>query len=636
MNKGSFFISIGLKLMGIVSLILGISLGGLTLLSTWFFSNDIERTIRANTLDRVELLSDKIGSELTNDINTGSLIAATMDGVFAYAGTGSAGTGSDPSGTAGASGPSGTTGAGVTESLLKKNQNLKGIWIVAMEETLPAVKNRAGEMGDLGDKALAALGKRVSTVFAGETVVANASPEFGEPILAIAFPYAMKSESEADTIVILAVSMDTFITALSARELYTNYLVDSNGTLLVHPDTALTLARPSWANEEIVSDSMKGEVKLKQMQFTSNDGKLYIGSYQRFFYDSLAVISAIPTTDALASVFILQRRNMIITAMILCLSLFVLFFFSKSLTSPISRLMQGAVAIGKGDFGVQIPPTTSDEIGRLSATFNEMTLGLAERDKIKSAFGKFVNKEVAERAMRGDIALGGESRSAAIFFSDIRSFTAISEKLSPHEVVEFLNDYMTRMVACVDKTNGVVDKFIGDAIMAIWGVPYSHGNDTENAINAAIMMRAALAEFNKGRGGDRSPIIRIGSGINTGEVIAGQIGSMERMEYTCIGDAVNLASRIESLNKIFKTDILISEHSYSLVHNIFRVEPMKKIRVKGKEEPQQIYAVLGRLDNREGFASIDELRSFLGLESVALDSVDPDAQEEKYEIIEGV
>jgi len=626
MNKGSFFISIGLKLMGIVSLILGISLGGLTLLSTWFFSNDIERTIRANTLDRVELLSDKIGSELTNDINTGSLIAATMDGGFSYAGAGSTGTAS-----------AGTdSGTDVTANLLAKNESLKGIWIIGMEEALPVVNNRAGEMEEEGDKALAALGNRVSTVFAGETVVANASPEFGEPLLAIAFPYAMKSETEADTIVILAVSMDTFFTALSARELYTNYLVDSNGTLLVHPDTALTLARPSWANEEIVGDSMKGEVKLKQMQFTSGDGKQYIGSYQRFFNDSLAIISAIPTTDALANVFVLQKRNMIITAMILCLSLFVLFFFSKSLTSPISRLMQGAVSIGKGDFSIQIPPTTRDEIGRLSATFNEMTLGLAERDKIKNAFGKFVNKEVAERAMRGDIALGGESRSAAIFFSDIRSFTSISEKLTPHEVVEFLNDYMTRMVACVDKTNGVVDKFIGDAIMAIWGVPYSHGNDTENAINAALMMRDSLAEFNKGRGGDRTPVIRIGSGINTGEVIAGQIGSMERMEYTCIGDAVNLASRIESLNKIFRTDILISEHSYSLVKNIFRVEPMKKIHVKGKEEPQQIYAVLGRLENRGGFTSIGELRSFLGLESVSMESVDPDAQEEKYEIIEGV
>jgi len=621
MNKGSFFISIGLKLMGIVSLILGISLGGLTLLSTWFFSNDIERTIRANTLDRVELLSDKIGSDLTNDINTGTLIAATMDGGFAYGGAG-----------AGA----GTTGTAMTEELLAKNQNFKGIWIIGMDQALPTIKTGSGELEDSGDKALAALGSRTTTVFAGETVITNASPEFGEPILDIAFPYAMKSETEADTIVILAVSMDSFTSALSARELYTNYLVDSNGTLLVHPDTTLTLARPSWANEEIVRDSMKGEVKLKQMQFTSGDGKLYIGSYQRFFNDSLAVISAIPTADALANVFVLQKRNMLITAMILCLSLFVLFFFSKSLTSPISRLMHGAVAIGKGDFSVQIPPTTSDEIGRLSATFNEMTLGLAERDKIKSAFGKFVNKEVAERAMRGDIALGGESRTAAIFFSDIRSFTAISEKLSPHEVVEFLNDYMTRMVACVDRTNGVVDKFIGDAIMAIWGVPYSRGNDTENAINAALMMREALAEFNKGRGGDRAPIIRIGSGINTGEVIAGQIGSMERMEYTCIGDAVNLASRIESLNKIFKTDILISEHSYALVKNIFRFEPMKKIHVKGKEEPQQIYAVLGRIDDRSGFASIGELRSFLGLESVALDSVDPDAQEEKYEIIEGV
>ena len=147
-------------------------------------------------------------------------------------------------------------------------------------------------------------------------------------------------------------------------------------------------------------------------------------------------------------------------------------------------------------------------------------------------------------------------------------------------------------------------------------------------------MRMALAAFNLTRGTPSKPIIRIGSGINTGEVIAGQIGSLERMEYTCIGDAVNLASRIESLNKLFHTDILISEHSYELVKSIFRVAPMKQIRVKGKAVPQQIYAVLGRYDDHSSFQNIADLRAFLGIEAVHLDEVNPDIAEVKYEIVE--
>ena len=201
-------------------------------------------------------------------------------------------------------------------------------------------------------------------------------------------------------------------------------------------------------------------------------------------------------------------------------------------------------------------------------------------------------------------------------------------------MVDFLNDYMTRMVNCVNSTNGVVDKFIGDAIMAIWGAPVSHGNDTENAVNSALMMRGALIDFNKDRGGDRKPVIKIGCGINTGPALAGQIGSQDKMEYTVIGDAVNLASRIEALNKPFGTDILISEDSYELVKDIFHVEKMQEIRVKGKIEPQQIFAVLGRRDDPDAISSIEELRRLLGIEAADLKKFDPDAEEEvKYEII---
>jgi len=190
------------------------------------------------------------------------------------------------------------------------------------------------------------------------------------------------------------------------------------------------------------------------------------------------------------------------------------------------------------------------------------------------------------------------------------------------------------MVQCVNETHGVVDKFIGDAIMAVWGAPVSHGNDTENALNGALMMRKALMEFNKGRGGDKKPIIKIGCGINTGPVLAGQIGSSERMEYTVIGDAVNLASRIEALNKPFGTDILISTDTYNEIKDIFRVEPMQKIKVKGKSEPQQIYAVLGRLDDPSAPKTLEDLREMLGIEMKGKPTEEAGEEGEvKYEIL---
>jgi len=617
MKKRGVFISIGLKLTGIVSLLLGISLGGLTVLSTWFFSNDTDRMIRSNTFERVELLSDKIETDISTRVNSARLIVSTMEGGLVYRDSDESATG----------------------ALLERDGQILSLSVIERDgdSGFRAVLS-SGREGPLDPEdagaVLAGLASRLPAAFSGDTVVANISPERGEPRLAIVFPYRLLDENEAESVVLAEILAEPYIAALSARELYDNYLVDSTGQLVVHTDRNQIMARSSFADEEIVRDGLEGQAFQKQMQFVGRDGSVYLGSWKRFLDGELVVVSAVRKDTALAGVLLLQRRNILITVMILCVSMFLLLLFAKSLTNPLKRLVSGAERIGTGDFSVEIPSTSRDEIGRLSETFNAMTKGLAERDKIKSAFGKFVNKEIAERVMKGEIQLGGESRVAAIFFSDIRSFTAISERLTPHEVVEFLNEYMTVMVECVNATNGVVDKFIGDSIMATWGIPYSRGNDTENAVNGALMMRKALARFNRNRGGPRNPIIRIGSGINTGEVIAGQIGSPERMEYTCIGDAVNLASRIESLNKVFHTDILISEYSWSLVRTIFRVVPMKRILVKGKEQPQQIYAVLGRYDDPTSFTSLQSLRTALGLQDVNLAAVDPDAQERKYAIID--
>jgi len=615
------FIPIGVKLIGIVSLILVCSLAGMTILATAFFTNDVERTINFNTLDRADLISQKLDTELKTYLSGGQLIAASMEGGLVFQGT----------------------GASVTGQLMKQNPVLLEAWIVTKKGDGFAAAKTALNSSRLEENAIKApdpaqvlshYAASFQACFSGATVLENVSPDFGYPVLALAFPYVMNSDQQAQSIMVLSFTMGRILDSLKSRELYTSYLVDSRGVLLADPDQKLTMSRLSLKASPIVKDSLTSTVENKQMRFADDRGRLTLGSYKRFFGGRLTVISQVLEATALAEVYAIERRNLLITAMVLCIAILFLFFYSKSITTPVRRLVDGTNQVREGNYAVKIPVSNRDEIGRLAHAFTDMSQGLAEREKIKTAFGKFVNKDIAERVLRDEVQLGGESLEAAIFFSDIRSFTAISEKLTPHEVVEFLNDYMTRMVDCVNKTNGVVDKYIGDAIMAVWGVPYSRGNDTENAINGALMMRKALAEFNEGRGGDKKPIIRIGSGINTGEVIAGQIGSPERMEYTCIGDAVNLASRIESLNKPFRTDILISQQSYEFVKGLFKVEPMKKITVKGKTEPQQLYAVIGRLDDADCPAGIKELRAMLGWEDISLDQVDAESHEEKYEVLE--
>jgi adenylate cyclase len=193
------------------------------------------------------------------------------------------------------------------------------------------------------------------------------------------------------------------------------------------------------------------------------------------------------------------------------------------------------------------------------------------------------------------------------------------------------------MIDCIEKTGGVVDKFIGDAVMAHWGTAYTAGSPEKDACNcvmAALMMRKALYEMNKKRepGDPGNPPIRIGCGINTGMVTAGQLGSDRRMEYTAIGDPVNLASRTEALNKPLGTDILITEDTWRLVKNYFITEEMPPVTVKGKEKPVRIFAVVNSVKIDKGPRTLAEVRKLLGIEAPDISKVDVNADEKKYKI----
>ena len=238
---------------------------------------------------------------------------------------------------------------------------------------------------------------------------------------------------------------------------------------------------------------------------------------------------------------------------------------------------------------------TGDELEDLASGFNTMVEGLQERDKLKTTFGKYMTEAVMDHLMAGKVQLGGETLTATILFSDIRSFTSISEKMDAKSLVSLLNEYFTEMVDVVIKEYGVVDKYIGDAIMAVFGAPVTRKDDAIHAVRAAVGMRKALATLNERLVARGLNPIKTGIGIHTGEVVAGNIGSEKRMEYTVIGDTVNLASRLESATKDLGVAVLVSDDTYQLVKDHVEARPVKEITVKGRQKPVMTYEVLGLL-----------------------------------------
>ena len=436
-------------------------------------------------------------------------------------------------------------------------------------------------------------------------------------------------------------STDFFEGVCGTNSIYTNFIVDKDGCLLSGLDSEKVLNCQSADDYEVVHQYLNSSANNAQIRFVHDDTDYY-GAFKRLDSANCGVITLVPTSIVLEPVFITIVRNAYLALAVLALTVIVIWFFAKSISNPIKALSVASLRIKNGDYKINIKPHTHDELALLTTSFVDMSKGLAERERLKDSFGRFTNKAVAEKAMRGELVLGGETKFVTIFFSDIRSFTAISDKLSANQVVDFLNEYMTRMVKCVTATGGFIDKYIGDAIMATWGTPISTGTPKQDAINSircAMMMRSELISFNKDRGTPDKPIIKIGCGINSGNVVAGQIGSSERMEYTCIGDTVNVASRTESLNKPFCTDILITEDTYQLVKDVVTVEKMRPVKVKGKENPMDMYAVINMPDEQDipgagplGFKTLAQVREALGFAEPQLDGVDLNEEEKKFKI----
>ncbi len=267
-------------------------------------------------------------------------------------------------------------------------------------------------------------------------------------------------------------------------------------------------------------------------------------------------------------------------------------FIARRITQPLSLLAGSARKIASGDYSQHVDIYQNDEIGELTNAFNNLASGLAERDRVQDLLGKVTSPAIASELLRQQLDLGGEERIVSVMFIDIRNFTSICEDLTPHQSLDLLNRYLKVMSEVIEQFDGVVDKYTGDGLMALFGAPIAREGDHLRAIQAALQIVRELKALSQQLQGESLPSPDVGIGLNTARVIAGNIGSASRLNYTVLGDGVNLAARFEGLTKRYQVPVVVGQETYATVPEMVYRE-LDKVRVKGKSIPVHIYQPLG-------------------------------------------
>jgi class 3 adenylate cyclase len=260
---------------------------------------------------------------------------------------------------------------------------------------------------------------------------------------------------------------------------------------------------------------------------------------------------------------------------------------ANGLAVPIRELVAGTDQIKRGNFAAKVPVRSRNELGRLAGSFNEMADGLALKEKYHNVLNMVADKDVAEQLLRGEVKLGGELRDVSILFCDIQSFTSLAQGMRPDDVVAMLNEHMTALTRVVHEHQGVVDKFVGDLIMALFGAPKSYGHDALRAALCAVQMideRNTLNNRSKRK-------IQIGVGIASGQVVAGCMGASNRIDYTVLGERVNLASRLCSQAE--PGQILVDHETRKRLKDSIITRELQPRKLKGYEEPVRVWELQG-------------------------------------------
>lgn len=370
---------------------------------------------------------------------------------------------------------------------------------------------------------------------------------------------------------------------------------DQNGRVLVDPSQAgLIFSQSVDPLGAILLRLGQGETHSEWQE-----GQLLMGRAVILGNQSIgAVLTGLSTEPLDQKIRTITFQGILLGLVTLAIGASMTVYLAQQITNPLCELADAAGKMADGNLSMRVAKTSDDEIGRLAGAFNDMATGLQEREWLKDMFGRFVSHEVAEAIRNGQIVLEGENRMVSVLFCDIRDFTDFSERHSPQEVVSLLNEFLPLVVQAAQKNGGMVNKFGGDSTLIIFGAPYEVQDSAYKAVLTALEIRTAVRRMNVSLA-ERGETFRVGVGINTGTALAGAVGAMERQEYTVVGKTVNLAARIDGLNKQFPDhDILISRWTYEALDKYrsnFNLISLGSVQIRGRNEPVEVWAVQGKV-----------------------------------------
>lgn len=587
----------------IQSLLLGALIFGILCtagLVTYFFSSDLRGLTRRTTFDASYHLASRLQTELKTSVELARLVAAASFQDFRYE----------------------EDRDRFLREALRSRPQIFALTLVernsaSERDRLPngkpwKIRWRIGNQS-LSDREVSALDPRLLSLPEEfqEIHAYRGNSAGGVGLFRWVLPMVQSPQGRVTHLISLDLKIEPWIELFSSYGDAKHLLMDAAGQILLQS-----------ADAPILSSETLGKVGDTGLRdFVDVQQGVHLGAYHRIVLQlgghevrsgvqpaappaQLRLLTLIPDASVSSKILRVVRRATWVAGLFLVISAMLGGAIARALSQPLRRLADAAKKVREGDFSVRTiatntlhPPSleTHNEMDQLAVVFDQMVLGLQERDRLKVTFSKFHGLGVAEKILRGEMHLGGERREGIVFFSDIRGFTKLSEELPPETMVHLLNRYFSRMVHIIHSHGGIVDKYIGDAILAVWGVPDTRPDDALFAVRACIDMSRALAQLNRELGDEHLPTLRVGMGLNAGPLLAGNIGSEERMEYTVIGDTVNTANRIESMTKELGADVLVSESVFQKlgVHaQEFDITPVESaVTVKGKQQALRLYKI---------------------------------------------
>lgn len=427
------------------------------------------------------------------------------------------------------------------------------------------------------------------------------------PGITASFPIIDPRTNKIRTVVGCDISLESMSDFLSKQKISENsivFIVNEKDEIVAHPQASKTYvidkisgkahsAKVNQLGTSWISDAYTHHKKTGQYKFVTTTNNI---TYQSVFTDfpssfekKWKIVTILPEKDLIGSVNETLVQTLILSGVILAISIGIVAFISIRFSKPIILLSKETELIR--DFNL-------DKVVGVKSHFHEINLLNESILGMKTglqAFKKFVPSDLVRLLIQTgkEAKPGGEKKELSIMFSDIEGFTSISEKLPPEQLMIFLSDYMDELTKIIKTYSGTIDKFIGDAIMTFWGAPVELPNSPYLACQAAYDCQKKLVELNEKWKAEGKPVMNTRFGIHSGEMIVGNLGSEERLNYTVIGDSVNLGARLESVNKLYGTNIIISESTYKQVSDKFYCRFLDMVAVKGKSKGVKIYELIG-------------------------------------------